>query len=97
METNYVIDTMNIREFEKGIINKNSQMIKVIEDMIDDMQIFDEEFNSNAGKKYKDKFLSYLDNSKNVINNRNTSLSSNLNKIISSYDSVNDAIDKMVN
>ena len=96
MEDEIIIDTESIETFRSNAVNKSEEILSIFDDLIKDFQTIDEKFDSQAGKKFKDKILLYLEQTKENISQSNDALSGNLTRINQIYEETNKEIEKMV-
>ncbi len=81
-----LIDLPSIKEFNTNVILKNNELMEILDDMIEDFKELDQKFNSKAGAKYKDKILTYLQESRDKINQTNLLFSESLTKSTKVYE-----------
>ena len=91
-----LIDIPSIKEFNTNVILKNNELMEMLDDMINDFKEIDKKFNSRAGAKYKEKILTYLQESRDKINNTNLSFSNSLSTSTKMYEEAKISMEKTV-
>ena len=86
-----LVDLSSIKDFNVKLVLKNNEIMEILDDMLEDFKELDKKFNSTAGAKFKEKILTFIQESRDKINNSNLELNNTVTKIAKIYeDAVND-------